>query len=115
MNSSNYDVTKPVMIQGDVSQEGLGACLLQNGHPIAYCSMMLENYVQIEKEMLMISFAMKKFHQYIYGKLGNLVQTDHKPLESILKKLMLRLQRLMLTLQPYDLVVSYVPGNQTLT
>ena len=43
------------------------------------------------------------------------VQTDHKPLESILKKPLCkappRLQRLMLRLQPYDLDVHYVSGK----
>ena len=33
-----YDVTKPVTIQCDASQTGLGAALLQDGHPIAYSS-----------------------------------------------------------------------------
>ena len=65
--------------------------------------------------MLTIGFGTKKFHHYIYGKPSIHVQTDHKPLESILKKPMCkappRLQRLMLTLQPYDLAVSYVPGK----
>ena len=68
-----------------------------------------------KKEMLAISFATKKFHQYTYGKPGIHVQIDHKPLESILKKPMSkappRLQRLMLTLQLYDMVVSYVSGE----
>ena len=33
-----YDVTKPVRIQADVSQSGLGACLFQDVNPIAYMS-----------------------------------------------------------------------------
>ena len=85
-----YDVTKPVTIQADASQSGLGACLLQDGNPIAYASRSMtsaeENYAQIEKEMLAISFATKNFHQYIYGKPSIHEQTYHKPLESILKK-----------------------------
>ena len=44
-----------------------------------------ENYPQMEKNAI-LSLAKKKFYQYIYGKLGIHVQTDHKPLESILKK-----------------------------
>ena len=81
-----YDVTKPVTIQADKSQSGLGACLLQDGNPIAYASRSMtsaeKNYAQIEKEMLAISLATKKFHQYIYGKPSIHVQTDHKPLEA---------------------------------
>lgn len=84
-----YDVTKAVYIQSDASQTGLGACLLQDGHPIAYASRTMTqsecNYAQIEKEMLAICFAVDKFHQYIYGKKVN-VATDHRPLEAIMKK-----------------------------
>ena len=110
-------MTKPVTIQADASQSVLGACLLQEGNPIAYVSLSMtseeENYTQIEREMLAISFATKKFHQYIYSKPSIHVQIDHKPLESILeKKTMCNApQRLILTLQPYDLVISYVPGK----
>ena len=88
-----YDVTKPVMIQADASQSGLGACLFQDVNPIAYTSRSMTsaegNYTQIEKEMLAISFATK----YIYGKPSIHVQTDHKPLESILKNLCVRIRR----------------------
>ena len=74
-----------------------------------------ENYAQIEKRNACDKRRHQEFHQYIYGKPGIHVQTDHKPLESILKKLMCkapqRLQRLMLTLQRYELVVLYVPGK----
>ena len=72
-----------------------------------------QNYAQIEKEMLAVCFATRKFHQYVYGKSKVSVQTDHKPLESILKKPLCkappRLQRLMLRLQPHDLDVHYMP------
>ena len=54
-------------------------------------------------------------HQYVYEKPKVSVQTDHKPLESILKKPLCkappRLKRLMLRLQPYDLDVHYGPGK----
>ena len=60
-----YDVHKPVTIQCDASQSGLGACILQQGKPIAYASRALSkaelNYAQIEKEMLSIVFAVRKF------------------------------------------------------
>ncbi len=60
-----YDVTKPVTIQCDASQTGLGAALLQDGYPIAYSSRALtateRNYAQIEKELLAIVYACEKF------------------------------------------------------
>ena len=94
---------------------GLGACLLQKGKPIANASRSLLpaecNYAQIEKELLAIVFATQKFHQYIYGFQTN-VQTDHKPLESIVQKSLHkvppRLQQMLLKLQKYDLLVKYV-------
>lgn len=60
------DVSKPVLIQTDASRSGLGACLLQDGAPIAFASRSLtqaeENYVQIEKKLLAITLACAKFH-----------------------------------------------------
>ena len=113
-----YDVRKPATIQADASQSGLGCGLMQQGRPVAFASRALteaeQNYSQIEKEMLAICFACQKFHQYIYGKSID-VHSDHRPLESILKKPIgkasPRLQRMMLQLQRYTLNVRYVPGK----
>ena len=73
-----------------------------------------KNYAQIEKEMLAITFACERFHQFIYGQ-SIQVETDHKPLEAIFKKSLsdcpIRIQRLMLRLQKYTLDVSYTPGK----
>ena len=113
-----YEVTKPVTISGDSSSYGLGACLMQDGRPISYASRSLskseKNYAQIEKELLAIVFGCAKFHQYIYGKPVT-IETDHKPLEYLFRKPLTaappRLQRMMLTLQKYDLHVVYKPGK----
>ncbi len=110
-----YDVTKPVTIQCDASQTGLGAALLQDGHPVAHCSRALtateRNYAQIEKELLAIVFACEKFDQYIFGKSDVVVESDHKPLETIFRKPIhsapKRLQRMRLRLQSYDIRVEY--------
>ena len=68
--------------------KGLGAALLQEGQPIAFASRALTDtetrYAQIEKEMLAIVFAAEKFDQYTFGH-SITVQSDHTPLESILK------------------------------
>jgi len=84
-----FDIKKPVEIQSDASQRDLGAVLIQDGQPIAYSSRSLTDvegrYAQIEKEMLYIVHACKKFHPYIFGKEVT-VYNDHKPLEQILKK-----------------------------
>ena len=103
-----YNVSKPVIVQSDASEAGLGACLAQEGRPVAFASRFLSlaemNYAQIEKELLSIVFACEKFHQYFYGQQAVTVESDHKPLEYIWKKPLSktppRLQRLMLRLQP---------------
>lgn len=113
-----FDVTKPTVIQCDASSTGLGACLLQENHPIAYASRSLttseKNYSQIEKELLAICFATQKFNHYIYGRRVQ-VQSDHKPLEMItrkpLHKASPRLQQMLLRLMKYDLNVTYHPGK----
>ena len=116
---SYYDVMKPVVIQCDASDSGLGAALLQNGLPVAYSSRALTsaetNYAQIEKELLAIVFACEKFDQYVYGRDKVHVQSDHKPLEVIFKRPLVtapkRLQRMLLRLQRYSREVTYVRGS----
>ena len=113
-----YDQTKPLTIQCDASKDGLGACLLQEGRPLSYASRALteseKNYAQIEKELLVIAFATKRFHQYVYGNTVT-VQSDHKPLEVIFKKHLskapARLQRMLLQLQRYDLRITYTSSK----
>ena len=115
---SFYDVNKSVTIQADASQNGLGACLLQEGKPVAFASRALtpaeQNYAQLEKELLCVTFACAKFHQYIYGKKVE-IQNDHKPLEIIMKKPLAcasaLVQRMMLRLQRYELKWTWCPGN----
>ena len=108
-----YDVNKEVTIQCDASKEAVGAVLLQEGRPVAYASRKLReseiNWAPIEKEMLTIVFSRQKFREYILGK-TIVVQTDHKPLETILRKPIatapLRLQAMMLKVSDYDLKVA---------
>ncbi|RXN08425.1 retrotransposon-like family member retr-1 [Labeo rohita] len=114
-----FDVNKEIMLSVDASAEGLGAVLLQEGHPVAFGSRSLtecqKRYAQIEKELLAIVYGCEKFHQYVYGKTVQ-VETDHKPLETVFKKSLQkappRLQRMLMRLQLYDIRVSYKPGKE---
>uniref|UniRef100_A0A8C7YWC8 Gypsy retrotransposon integrase-like protein 1 n=1 Tax=Oryzias sinensis TaxID=183150 RepID=A0A8C7YWC8_9TELE len=116
-----YSPEEELTVQCDASDTGLGAALMQNGKPIAFASRALtqteRGYAQIEKEFLALVFSMEKFHQFTYGRKVT-VQSDHKPLENIVKKPLLsapkRLQRMMLRIQKYDVDVMYVPGKDML-
>ena len=103
------------------SLKGLGACIIQDGQPIAFASKSLTDtetcYANIERELLAIIYGCEKFHTYLYGRTF-IVETDHKPLEMIsLKNLTAapaHLQRMLLHLQQYDLVIMYWPGREML-
>ena len=64
--------------------------------------------------MLAVVYGCERFHTYLFGR-NFTVHSDHKPLESIhLKHLTAappRLQRMLLRLQPYDLMIKYQPGK----
>ena len=113
------NVHKPVTIQCDASSCGIGACLMQDGHPIAFASRSLtaaeQNYATIEKELLSIVYACEKFNHFVYGKTVE-IHSDHKPLEMItqksLSKASPRLQRMLLRLQKYSVIVKWKPGRE---
>lgn len=114
-----YDPNKEIRLSVDASSVGLGAVVLQNGKPLAYASKALtetqQRYAQIEKEMLAIVFGVEKFDQFLYGR-EIVIETDHKPLIAIqdkpLNRVPIRLQRMMLKLQPYTFKLIYKPGKE---
>ena len=116
---SFYDPSLEATVQCDASMSGLGACLLQEGKPVIYCSRALTTaekaYSQIEKELLAITFALTRLDQFLYARPVTVV-TDHKPLVAIQSKPLgdapLRLQRMLMTLQRYDYLITYQPGSQ---
>lgn len=122
----HYDVDKPIKVYCDASSYGVGACLMHviggQEKPIAYASRTLSQaevkYAQIEREALAIVFAVRKFHQYIYGKEFVLV-TDHKPLctifghdKGIPTLAAARMQRWAIILGAYQYKIEYIPGSE---
>ena len=110
-----------MIVQADASFRGLGACLIQDGKPIAFASKSLtgaeSRYANIKRELLAIVFACIRFNTYLQGR-SFTVQSDHKPLEMIHLKSMHnappRLQRMLLQLQKYDMKIEYKPGSEML-
>ncbi|KAK2716204.1 hypothetical protein QYM36_010695 [Artemia franciscana] len=110
---------KNIEIKVDASKHGLGAVLTVDDNVVAFGSRSMneteQRYSQIEMELLAVVFGCKHFHQYIYGRIVS-ITTDHKPLESILvkpiSKVPPRLQRMMLSVQPYSLTFVYRPGSE---
>lgn len=65
--------------------------------------------------MLALVYGCKRYHHYIFGKQVT-IETDHKPLLSLFKKPLaqcpMRLQRMLLDLQIYDINLIYKPGKE---
>ena len=82
----------PTKLSADASSHGLGAVLLQKTGrewiPVAYASRSMSDtekrYAQIEKEALATVWACDKFASYIVKGLKFHIETDHKPLVSLL-------------------------------
>ena len=114
-----FDPTRPVVIQTDASATGLGACLMQDGRPVAFCSRALTDpetrWATCEKELLGIVFSCNKFNHYIYGHDDVTVETDHRPLEAIFKTAICtttpRLQRMLLSLLKFRIHVVFKQGK----
>ena len=110
-----FDPTKPTTLG---STKGLGAAILQDGQPVAFASKVLNsaqsNYPNIDREMLAVVFGSNRFYTYLYGRPFRVI-TDHKPLEMIAKKPLLRapprLQRMLQKIQGYDFTIEYRQGK----
>ena len=122
----HFDPAKPLLLACDASQYGVGAVLSHQmsddqERPIAFASRTLspaeKKYSQLEKEALAIIFAVKKFHNYIYGTTFT-IQSDHQPLSFLFSEhkgipvmASSRIQRWALTLAGYWYTIRYKAGK----
>ena len=109
----NFNI--PFVVEFDASNEGIGAVLTQEGHPIVYFSKALGLKHQVlsvyEKEMLAIFAAVKKWHSYLIGR-RFMIKTDHYSLRFLLdqKATTPAQQASIVKMMGYDYEVSFRKG-----
>ena len=73
-----------------------------------------KRYSNIERECLAVAYGLEKFEFYLLGRTTS-IETDHSPLEHILRKSIReapgRVQRLLLRCLRFDVQVKYQPGK----
>ena len=120
-----YDPQKQTTLAADESSYGLGTVITQiqsdgSCRTIAYASQALtsteEMYIQIEEELLALTWACECFSDYFIGKQFHIL-TDHKPLISLLSSkpldtLPLRVQHFRMRLMRFTYIISHVPGKE---
>jgi hypothetical protein len=108
---------QPFELWTDASTHGIGAVLMQEGHPVAYESRKLSsaefNYTTTEQELLAVVHSLKTFRPYIQSKFTTNIFTDHRALEWLLTKqdVSRREARWLEEISRYNLKLSYIPGR----
>ncbi|XP_014661486.1 PREDICTED: uncharacterized protein LOC106804710 [Priapulus caudatus] len=117
-----FDPTKQSEVLVDASPVGVAAVLTQKSGDemtvISYASRALssveQRYSQTEREALAVVFGCEKIHLYLYGS-HFIILTDHRPLLGIFNNPRstppARIERWVLRLQQYDMMLQYRPGK----
>ena len=105
------------MVETNVSGQGIGASLIQEGHPIAFISKaLLQKYRTLfvyEKEMLALPMAMKKWESYLINR-HFIVKIDHQSLKYLLEQSLTTStqQAWMAKLMQFDYKICYKQGKE---
>ncbi|CAM8999301.1 unnamed protein product [Rhodiola kirilowii] len=110
------DFTKEFTIQADASGSGLGAVLLQGGHPMAFFSKQMDPGQRATsaygRELCGLVNAVQKWRPYLLGRKFT-IETDHQPLKAILTQNIHtpEQQKWLVKLMGYEFDVRYKPGK----
>jgi hypothetical protein len=110
------DMEKQFSSYCDVSGQGLGCILMQDGHVVAYASQQLrkheEHYPTHDVELAIVVHALKLWRHYLIGKRCE-VYSDHKSLKYIFIQPDLNLwqRRWLELIKDYDLGINYHLGK----
>jgi hypothetical protein len=108
------DMEKLFSIYCDVSGQGLGCVLMQDGHVVVYASQQLRrheaHYLTHDLELAAVVHALKIWRHYLMGRRCELY-TDHKSLKYFFTQsnLNLRQRRWLELINHYDLGINYHP------
>jgi len=111
------DFSLPFTIECDACGKGIGAVLMQEGHPIAFLSQALKgqalNLSTYEKELLSLVTAVQKWRPYLLGS-SFTVKTDQQALKFLLEQRTATVfqQRWISKLLGYNFVIEYKKGKE---
>lgn len=109
------DFSKPFVVETDASDYGIGAVLMQEGHPISYLSQPLSArntaLSTYEKECMAVLLAIEKWRSYLLGQ-EFVIRTDHRSLQFLTEqKATTKLQqKALLKLMDLNFRIQYKKG-----
>ena len=116
---ATLEFTKTFIVECDASRNGIGAILMQEGHPISFTShpikgKNLKNPIY-GKQMLAILHTLKQWSPYLIGR-NFKVKTDHDSLKYFLEQRLYseEQQKCVTKMLGYDFEIIYKRGSKML-